>query len=209
MTLAKYAHLVMTGTLHLARLTEFPDPWEGRFVPTSVPDPELEEMGYTSAILQQMVQERTFASCWHAERSESMAMWDRYAASESAVCVVTTVKRLYESCDPDVDDLLIGKVRYIDFRRPRLTRGEAGVALVKPLPYRYEREVRLYRMDDISEPPSGLIGNAVQVDLTVLLKEVVLAPRAQAWELETVQQLTQAHVANGVRVTRSEILELF
>jgi len=206
MTFARFAHLLLTKNLFLARLSEMDDPWEGAFPRLTLERLNAADGGTTSqGEMSKAVRLRTFVNCWHASRIESMAMWDRYASTDAGVCVVSTAQRLVNALLDPHDSIRIGRVQYIDFEHLDVD-DNAGVGLLKPIPYAYEREVRLIRVDLPSTPTTEEPGYSVTIDPSAMITSIVLSPRTRDWELTAAKKLTESSIARAIPVTRSQIL---
>lgn len=93
-------------------------------------------------------------SCWHANRSESEAMWKLYSDSGKGIAISSTVGSLANSlrCGPDhksISKIFLGRVRYIDYSDPDLTPSDCVVdghlsPLLKRLSFKHEEEVRAF-----------------------------------------------------------------
>ncbi len=91
-------------------------------------------------------------NCWHANDSESEAMWRLYSESGKAVAVETTVDALRQSIQSRGSGhrVHIYPVKYVDFFDNSLTPRDCSVEgnhltpLLKRLSYQHEKEVRLF-----------------------------------------------------------------
>lgn len=131
-----------------------------------------------------------YVTCWHMNEYENHAMWACYTTRGLGVAVKTTYWVLRDSLASYVE---IGLVRYIDYSRERLpTMNMFEYIMHKEVYYEYEREVRGVASPPVekseaahfrenlyeSESKAGFIVYAPPVDITVLIKGVVLHPCA-------------------------------
>jgi len=128
-------------------------------------------------------------SCWHANDSESEAMWKLYGDSGKSVAIVTTVQSLAESLliDGLGEVVDIARVKYLDFDReypPNELKDFTGrITIAKRLAYRHEQEVRLTvrpttaNPRDWEDPAFGKSeSTCLSVNLSKLVHEVHISP---------------------------------
>lgn len=105
--------------------------------------------------------EAVFVSCWHAQYSESAAMWSVYAGWDAlrrdGVAVRTTFRRLLESLG-GTDKVFAGRVGYHDYERDFV-----------PEDNDFERG---------HDVPPGIL---IPVSLGSLVEEIRVAPSAPGW----------------------------
>lgn len=163
-------------------------------------------------------------SCFNVAEHESNAMWHVYGKGANCVALTTTLGELKECFGPFVDyDVFIGQIKYIDYSKAFLDESNLLSPLLhKASFYSYENEVRCLIMDDGDNslfddnepsPFNELLGESsrlyspgayVPVDLSKLLKEIVIGPRADKWFIETVRDVLHKY---GVEVqAKSSIL---
>ena len=148
-------------------------------------------------------------SCFNAAEHESNAMWHVYGKGTNCVALTTSLGELKECFGPFVDyDVLIGQIEYIDYSKTLLDETNYLLPLLHKTPfYSYENEMRCLIMDDGDNslfddhepsPWAELVGETstaysrgtyVPVDLSKLLKEIVIGPHADEWFIETVQDV--------------------
>ena len=148
-------------------------------------------------------------SCFNAAEHESNAMWHVYGKGANCIALTTSLGELKECFGPFVDyDVLIGQIEYIDYSKGFLDETNYLLPLLHKTPfYVYENEIRCLIMDDgdnslfgddepspwadfdgESSPPYSL-GTYVSVDLSKLLKKIVIGPHADKWFIETVRDI--------------------
>lgn len=126
--------------------------------------------------------------CWHKEVDESLAMWKIYGGSFESVCIVSTVGCLADSLAvPEHMRLELHPVNYIDYEKHVFSVGHPLAPFIhKRKPYGYEDELRAILYDPSSEITTERkeLGTYVDVDLTTLIKELRVSPKAPAWFIE-------------------------
>lgn len=145
-------------------------------------------------------------SCWHKGTGESDAMWKIYAA-QLGVCIESSRERLESAISIEKSEvgkptiqLTMAAVEYSDVKKS----GDREPWLVKRNAFRFEEEARLY----CDVPFSFGRGLNVPVDLSRLIKEIVITPFAKEWQVPGIQSaieavLRDAHV-EGIEVRSSE-----
>lgn len=117
----------------------------------------------------------TFINCWHENEHESEAMWRLYSVFlPNALVLRSTYGRLYRSLGRD-PSIRIGRVQYLD-----MTTTYAGVNDAfwrKRKSFEHEREIRTL----IARFNASGVGTLVPCDLSELIVEIVLSPKAPAW----------------------------
>jgi len=159
----------------------------------------------------------SIVSCWHMNEYESMAMWRLYVRGTGGVAVRSTFNRLVASFprfdgknkgkNPDMTDkeLLIdvGVVHYVDFEAeevPAVSRN-----FLKRKSFEHERELRAVAkdrswgnsptFDERGEPRTrfGHGGDAVPIDLEILIDAVFVSPDAEPWFAMLVEAVTRRY----------------
>jgi hypothetical protein len=213
---AKYLSMLDQRCLFFSRASNLGDPFEGsspRFMvkareyirANKATDPALAEYKEVpdvaldwGRIPKQMVNSY-LVNCWHMNEHESAAMWNLYSASNEAVCVQSTYRRLRVALPPQV---LIGEVTYIDYETQGFPPSNAfnvfNFIMHKRLSFEHERELRaiLWEMSGTPEAKSllarvGPIGLAIPVDLTTLIENVYVSPTAAPWFAGLVEAMTK------------------
>jgi len=131
-----------------------------------------------------------FVNCWHANESESAAMWDLYSNRNSGVAIKTTVERLKASLRGG--ETFLGAVRYVDFSNyiEREVLNVMVPAFLKRSSFEHEREVRLlhFKGEDLGSP---LEVSAQKVCLNTLMQSVYLSPVMPAWTADAVLDVAE------------------
>jgi hypothetical protein len=143
---------------------------------------------------------RTFISCWHESEHESEAMWRLYSSFlPNAVAVRTTYDRMYRALGRN-PSISIGRVQYIDLRSQYAGINDAFWRKHKS--FEHEREVRAILIDH----ECSASGKLIECDLSVLIDEVFVSPKAPAWFVNLVNDVNEKFGVH-VSVCNSELLE--
>ncbi len=152
------------------------------------------------------VVDTAYVSNWHQHSTESMTMWDRYASRGSFVVLKTTLDRMQYALKDSDTEVIAAKVAYRDFT---LTGGTVdrtdldGALLYSRPALAHEHEVRLYVTQPQKQKRAGL---GVRVDISDLLDEIIVSPRADLATLRAVRALGTTY-ASRVPVRPSGLLD--
>lgn len=199
MDLPKYVDLLRSKALYLRRADCFPDKFEGALTPAirrAIDSAsENNKLAESADIFYERCRKGTFVSCWTYGAKDNMALWQLFGGSSNSVAVSTTAGRLTRMCFQWNESSHIAKVRYIDhFEDPDMIIGRYTDPLqFKHVAFEFEREVRLMipRQENWTENPKGV--HRKIDDLNDLITSVVIAPEAEAWFLDLVQDLSQKY----------------
>lgn len=177
------------------------------------------------------MRDNIYVSCWHANQTESAAMWELYGASKYTVAIRTTVgglRRAFHSQEEYA--LAVGDVKYVDFdssedeiddedmeKIRRVHSGNAdsvGLTLLKREEFLHEKEVRCVVLDGVvqgwleqntSHSPKQSVEPPVNVSVDVdeLIKEIRLSPGADDWFINTAIDAVENN--RNTRFSRKEI----
>jgi len=217
----KFEWLVGEGRLYMPSASKLGDPFEGTAPHGEIAwwDNAISEAGtpeqrsvltYNKDILSRFRasfrEQMYYVSCWHMSAFESGAMWRAYATTAESVSVRTTYRALQEALPPFV---MLGRVRYIDYRCDRLPSLNLFEAVThKDRYYAFEQEVRAVALppatpemglnefqsahfEASSEP--GTLVYAPLIDVRRLVHAIVLHPNATADFEQEVEQFCVAH----------------
>ena len=226
MDFVKFVSLLETQSLFFARADKLGDPFEGS-PPKLNADTRAAELkdirrqlsdNSASKVVEMMsASDKSFRSwtlvnCWHESDYESAAMWKLYSREYDGIAVKTNFKSLAKSftCSKEV---FIGKVEYVDYDNAYIQeRNNLAPFLYKRNSFEHEREVRAITLGDFELVKSGRIrvaqgrhetGAYYSVDISHLIKEVVVAPYADDWFIELVQSVASRYGMTGpVRKSR-------
>ncbi|MBV5330624.1 MAG: DUF2971 domain-containing protein [Chlorobium sp.] len=130
-----------------------------------------------------------YISCWHMNDHENMAMWNNYSGSDG-IAIKTTVGDLRRSIENDPVTTFFCEVEYKseeEISKLDLKSNLYLPVIYKTLPYAYENEVRMCisspsNDNPISPETKELFPDIpVYIDLSTLLKEIVISPYCKNW----------------------------
>jgi len=229
MDVARFVAVLDSKALYFAGVFELGDPWEAAW-PSGLKQRAVEMLGASGQMFgyYQMAAAQAVVSCWHENDSESVAMWRLYTSGAEGVAIQTTVGQLKNALAEEPRSVTIGKVQYIDHKidddgtAPSFN--VLGPILCKRRSFLHEREVRVVianpdeaevqRIFADVQPvlgqtftvPStlGERGLVVPVDLSVLVRRIVVSPQFPDWALKALQRVIEH---SGLAVT-SELSDL-
>lgn len=222
MDFTKFVSLLDKKALFFPRSDKLGDPFEGSFPITNVQMRPVWYKEHAEKINQQLptfIKESrrfTLISCWHESEYESEAMWQRYSREKDGIAIRTTFSAFAESLIGP-EDIFIGRVTYLDYAQDVMPENNVFFPyLHKRRSFEHEREVRaIIQTIPSSDGPSGEprvdmsqdlydVGLYVQVDLSSLLHQVLVAPLAPDWFLELTTSISTLY---GLRspVSRSAL----
>ena len=210
MSYEKFADLIKSRSLFCSRLDKLSDALEGLLSAgncrTMSPVTAALHNGYDikddcdQQLLQSAHMRRVyFVNCWHINDSESKTMWRLYAPRPESVVVVSRVVKLCaygRICrQRGIGQMIVSKVKYADFDYPRPDWVSWGPALIKDLPYRVEREIRLLATPNCSpERAANLDCFKIPLDPRLLIEAVILHPHAYSGFCQAVRELSRKHL---------------
>ena len=198
MSFAKFTSLIATESLYFSRLDQHSDEMEGL---VSTNPENIEHRKY--------IRFSSYINCWHINNNESDAMWKIYGPTGENVAIKSTVGALKKSLK-DGTPVCIGRIDYEEGEIP----GDNlyWPVVFKRKPFQHEEELRLCISSPGSDNPPNLTqlkkelvllgvkdpsdmkllkgigpkGILVRVDMSQLLKEVLICPSAKQYLLEAV-----------------------
>ena len=218
-----------TKALFFTRADKLVDPFEGSFPRgnveedhSSYADPFLADLVRRHRVFVNQIRPFTLVNCWHESTHESTALWSQYSSQHEGIAIKTDFKSLSGSfvCN---DTIFIGRVEYIDYETTNIPRlNDFAPFLHKRKSSEHEKEVRVINIDlplppgllnsDIPLEPLDLteaihnVGAYRNVDLSLLVNELIVAPYAEDWFLELVRSVA-AHYALDAPVIRSSLAD--
>ncbi len=212
MNFVKFISLLEGGTLHFSRSDLLGDPFEGSLLQnTSLRIVNVDHTGETGrhlarlsevnsemrsqmAASHQELRSSMYISCWYARRQDSAAMWSIYANGSDGIAIKSTVGRLKTALTTSPEIITIGMVQYVDFDVASDTLGNALLQFLrKRESFDHEHEIRAIVMKGWESHPPGL---NLQVDLSALIEEIVIAPQAERWFADLVRRCAQRYQIN-------------
>lgn len=219
MSFAKFVWLIAQEKLYFARLDQHDDWWEG-LIPKS--------WNYEN---QKYIRFNAYINCWHMNSSESDSMWKIYGNQNGeTVAIKSTVGHLIESFEKSSISVYIGK---IDYSERNIQQDNLYFPVTcKRKEFRHEKEMRLcissgsgFNPPDLSKLRQGFSslgveksdtellkdvysnwnpkGIPVKVDLTKLIREVIICPDSGYSFKEAVDYIVERKVS-GARIKHSK-----
>ena len=153
-------------------------------------------------------------SCWHESSHESAAMWRLYARETDGVAVKTDFSSFKKSFKSS-EDIFVGQVEYVDYEETLIPEYNLFSSyLHKRQDFKHEQEVRAITttwpktVDEVNQPPDICdVGRNYEVDLSLLIKEVIVAPYADDWFLDLIRSVTVHRYGLEVPVVRSDLAQ--
>ena len=197
MGFTKFVSLLDKSALFFVRADKLEDPFEGSLTDVNVLSRiafynqhlTKKELQGKRINLEQLMRRFALISCWHESSYESAAMWSLYSREKDGIAVKTDFSSFKQSFTSN-RDVYIGRVNYIDYRRDHIPEGNTfNPFLYKRRSFEHEREIRAMNIvlsdkgfaQDVCD-----IGLYFEVDLSLLIKEVIVAPFADDWLLELI-----------------------
>ena len=202
MNFIKFTSLLVRSELFFARADKLGDSFEGTIpkmnrLQRSIWYPEASSESLQGrANFERDLPRFTLINCWHESTEESTAMWGLYTNEIDGIAIKTDFASLKESLTCE-QDIYVGSVSYIDYEVDTIFDQNAYVPyLHKRSNFAHEKEVRAIvpiipvndgRLDtsqDICD-----VGIHYKVDLSRLIKEIIVAPKAENWHLEVIKSV--------------------
>lgn len=219
MSFEKFVWLIAQEKLYFARLDQHDDWWEG-LIPKSWNSQNKKYIRFNAYI-----------NCWHMNNSESDSMWKIYGNQNGeTVAIKSTVGHLIESLAKLSNSVYIGKIDYTERNMPQ---GNLYLPVTcKRKEFRHEKELRLCISSDSSFNPPNFSklkqeflslgveksemellkdiysewnpkGISVKVDLSKLLREVIMCPDCRGSLKESVDYIVKRKVP-GAKIKYSK-----
>lgn len=164
MDFTKFLSLLESHSIHLSPLINFDDPFEGHPTrpvidaltdfPKNASQKEIEErrnIADNNITAFQNGRRFVSASCWHANPTESAAMWAQYLRTGEGFAIQTSFEKLKQSCSADPKKVTGAIVQYVDF--DSYVPADENIliwAALKRTSFEHEREFRLlYLHEDL------------------------------------------------------------
>lgn len=228
MDFAKFSALLLTEKIFFCRADKFDDPYEFT-VPISNKieiektiksynnfgfiDPIAEMNLYSDKFQRSFnkdVRRWCYVSCWHANDSESAAMWELYGNLAQGIAIQTNFESLNNFVNIQNHKIRWGKVKYINFSdEPIDASDERNLCFYKRRSFAHESEIRgvIFELpprpsgEDVSEIGKGLglnyaaandkSGVYAKIDLSAVVKNIYASPKSPDWFLEIVKKFSE------------------
>lgn len=215
----KFISYLEKKALFFVRSDQLSDKYEGKFTDTASRKWE-EQLKPTIKLNQMEIYDRfrkiVNISSWHINDNESAAMWETCLHSNEGVAIKSTFKRLKESFILHTeDDILIGKVKYIDYSKDTIPAGNIfNPFLYKRKAFEHEKELRAILMKFAPQEETmgkhilyvdpKWFGIHVKTDLNVLIDEIVVSPSVPSWFIDLVTSIVKKYELDK-KVEQSEL----
>lgn len=219
MSYAKFASLILEQSLYFSPLSSLEDKYEG-----TLPEPYAiglssfmdidglsdDQKKHHDHALQQFrigMRDCTMICSWCLSDHESISMWDRYTHTDG-LAILSDVESLKTSFVGS-DDVYIGIVHYIDYQRelfvvePESYFNAFLPCLHKRREYSDEKEIRALVSDLLMKPDTMRLTKQL-VDLSLLIKGVVVSPEAGDWLISLIES-DLGRIGVQAPVTRSSL----
>ncbi|GAA0908678.1 DUF2971 domain-containing protein [Virgisporangium aurantiacum] len=197
MDLARFVDLLQTSELHLARVDQMQDKWEGAYGPTNTAlRPDIYGEHYATMEDQfpriaSYARTHVFLNCWHIADSESAAMWSVYDREGRGIAVKARKADLLAGLvgDQKVHGF---PVEYTDYSVQFISERNLLLPYMhKRLSFQHEQEYRLMvAMLDVQDTPTFL---REKVDLSKAFEQVFVSPEAPGWFLKVIRRLVDQY----------------
>jgi len=210
MDFTKFLLLLESSSLYFCRADRLrkDDAFEGSF-PKKEYEYLIKNIGEESTHnIYNISSKSTFVNCWHYSDKESIAMWKLYSEINKGVAIKTTVSNFTHSFHKIDTNVFAGIVQYIDFEKDsyyaksdhKYRSGNLFTAYIhKRNIFEYEKEYRAIISDHTTTEENGF---DIKVDLSMLVKEVVVAPNTPNWLFELIVVTTHRYVQDA-NISRS------
>lgn len=152
----------------------------------------------------QVILRATGVSCWRIDDHESHGMWRIFVKSDQGVAIESTFEKLTGSISAEEYDLMLGKVKYIDYAKEKIPITDLRNSFFyKNSYFEHEKELRLigYRIDGVTSGPVTMPnfrpmpagGLDLPVDVSKLISAIYVSPYAPNWFNDLVGQIVQRY----------------
>ncbi len=217
MDFVKFLSLLEKQALFFARADKLGDPFEGAW-PTRNKEAQrkyIEDLPanpYGNHLLHAAHRDRkesprfVLISCWHENHNESDAMWKLYSKEDCSIAIKTNFDS-FKSSFTAVEEIFIGRVSYLNYETDKFTPNSwIAPFLSKRKSFEHEKEVRaIVDIPPTEDGKPGLgkrvvypqniidVGRYCEVDLSLLVKEVLVSPYAPVWLLELTKSVASTY----------------
>lgn len=197
MDFTKFVLMLHTRSLHFASASAFEDPYEGTWPHTMTGELEgVRTPGHPA--------HRVFINCWTRLEHESEALWKIYCPEGRGVAIRTDTESLLYSFIDTVPGVLAA-ICYLDYERERMPVDSIAPYIHKRKSFEYEQEVRAIVLTDAWDDMQNNRDShrrTYNVDLTMLIKKVVVHPQALPGLVDAIESMLN-HYSLDVSVERS------
>lgn len=219
MDFQKFFSILENQSLYFTKLISLSDPFEGqptrsvvdqaRYIPEGISNEEKTEREHIANHNMRFFQDsRTLScvSCWHANQTESAAMWELYMKSGEGLAIRTTFERFKTCIGPSEPHVYGGLVKYVDY--DTYHPGDMNIigwAVLKRQSFEHEKEFRGIVMD-----PRGFNdhkeGISIPIDIDTLIESIYVSPTTQDWVLDLLNNMLKRY-SIGKQTVKSNLHE--
>lgn len=222
MDFAKFVSLLDNQALFFVRADKLSDPYEGAPPDLNIKHWYQQHSGLHKDIFNELnVQTMEFfyknnrrfslISCWNESDKDTPALWQEFTQVTYGIAIKTDFQTL-KKCFENEDKCSIGRVKYIDYTTDSIPAGNIYYPFMyKRKNFEIEKEVRVI----INAWPLGSgyidatqeickVGKYYNVDVSVLVKEVIVSPEAENWFVDLVNTMVSRYGLN-VPVNQSKL----
>lgn len=216
---AKFTSFLTDG-IWFGRLSNFSDSYEGRSSEEAVRNwMDIKEFAvdeepvapYDLADLKKAREEinrnQSLVSCWRYGGNESSVFWNAYIDGTDGLAIETTLDKLKSQMEAATPEILIGKVRYKQYKgtRERHSTGDVERVFTKRFAFEDEQELRLVMRRRVNDFELTLNGRQFSVDLAAspgiqvdidpneLIDRLILPPGASDRDITRIVQIAEYH----------------
>lgn len=214
MDFTKFVAMLATKTLHLCRIDELGDSFEGALPPLNIGTrrgffADEHERRHGELTLVNFDERKCYyVNCWHGSDAESDAMWKLYVRGNEGVAIHTTFGRLQKAIEQAQESVWVGKVIYPDDFVWHSMPDDAMfyACMTKRKCFSHESEIRMVWWNEEAHASGrpGERGRAILCDLDMLIEKVVLAPTKHRWFKAIVEDVLDKYCVNAV-VSESDL----
>jgi hypothetical protein len=221
MDFTKFVDLLLNSKLFFNRSDNFEDPFEGIF--------RLNDYENTKELwnYEELTKKFYFLNCWHMNNNQSDAMWKIFLDTKNGIAVKSSICNLKKSLQGNSDEIFIGEVQYREYENKTFLElmfeqqnktGSQGRSLnqfsYKRISFEHEKELRLFYIDmpiphavKDGIPREPLSYKKIDINLEYLITEIVVAPFADIWLKDLVNQIV-GKCGFNFKITKSELYNL-
>ena len=184
MDFTKFVLMLHTRSLYFTKAIDFEDPYEGTWPHTMTNEIENSRIPGHPA-------HRVFINCWTRSEFESEALWQTYCPGGQGVAIRTNTESLLYSFT-DIIPGILAVIRYLDYERERIPVDSIAPYIHKRKSFEYEQEVRAIILTDASDDIQHNRDShcrTYNVDLTMLIKKVIIHPQALPGLVDAVESM--------------------
>ena len=213
--LPRFISLLSTGALAFARVDTLEDPFEGS-IPPAVYEQWKERHADLVESARRGLRKQAFVSCWHANNTESEAMWRLYCGSKDGIALQTTYERLDESLP---DGVFLGQVTYLDYECDTEPPDDTLALLMrKRHAFEHEREIRALVWPEAAPElaPRELDEDARVINVpwraAEFVERIYVSPYAEEWYRDVVLSVIKSfapHMVDALTWSRMRGVPLY